>query len=169
MSGVRTQFLRGSSHYTTQTPSPPIKVRKKKLKGHFWDPSNELLNRTWSAYRYCITSCCILTLNRAVNRRFLWTEHTCVNNGSSHMVDRKSWVLWNDICRFPPEGLNLLESRWIWCQTQLTVTESAPLDWQPTGLQVKFLLGWEAEEEQREALKITQRSMVTRRKSYRSI
>ena len=42
---------------------------------------------------------CILILDRAVIQRFLWTGRTSVNCGSSHVVDRKSWVLWNDICR----------------------------------------------------------------------
>ena len=48
------------------------------------------------------------------------------------MVDRKSWVLWNYICRYIREGPSQLESVWVLRQTQLAVTESAPLGQQPT-------------------------------------
>ena len=53
-------------------------------------------------------------------------------SGSSHVVDRKSWAWWNDICRCPLEGFKQLVSVWVLCQCQLAVTESAPQGQRPT-------------------------------------
>ena len=70
--------------------------------------------------------CCILTLNRTVNQRSLWTERLCVNGrkqsrGSSEVVGAVKWYM--QMCLAVrevgvSEGLS---------QTQLAVTESTPL------------------------------------------
>ena len=121
----------------------------------------------WIICHHCI--CCILILDRAVNQRFLWIGRTCE---SSHVVDRKSLALWNDICKCLREAVG-----WVGVSWSQWGTESDPAysHWEHAaggrrlsrgGLRLSTpgqepeVLSW--------ALKITQRGMVKRR-SYGSI
>ena len=124
--------------------------------------------------RLSLGKCCMLTLDRSVDRRFSAQDAPVKISGGSHEENGNVWVLWNNICRCPHEIGAVWEL--VLSQSQLAITGALVSGWAPrwgSGPQCgsQRASGWVPTEAEvlSWVLKITQHGMVKRRKSYGSI